>query len=340
MAPTRLEPENMLYLYAIVPAAGCAGIAEILGDEFHLIKRGPFAAIAKPTAETLLTGLDRQELARRLLAHQQVVESVMARSPVLPVKFATIAPDRASAECLLANGNAEFTAAFKRLEGTTQFEVLVTWDLEAVFAEIALTSEVIRLKAELSATAQVDQAASAKLGVAVKRMLEQRRSELARELSATLRAVAIDAIDSALMDDRMVLNLALLVDSGQADAIDLSLEALDAAHDGRLNFRCVGPLPPHSFATVEVSFLDAGRIARAREILELDGDQDEKMVRTAYHRLAKKTHPDLAQDGPNSDGMTALHDAYTTLCAHARAGGPVLVSVRRQEAASASGGVM
>jgi len=333
MASASPKPEGMFYLYAIVPVAGCAGVLENLGDEFHPIEQGPFVAVTRPTTGMSLAGHDRQELARLLLAHQQVVESVMAGTPVLPVKFATVAPDRASAERCLASGSAEFTAAFERLEGTTQFEVLVTWDLEQVFAEIAQTPEVIRLKAELAATGQIDPAASAKLGFAVKTMLEQRRGALAEELSDALRTVATDAIANALMDDRMVLNLALLVDSGQVDALGRCLEALDTAHDGQLYFRCVGPLPPHSFATVEVSFLDPCKIARAREILELDGDPDAGAVRAAYHRLAKRKHPDLAAEPADGDGMTALNDAYTTLCAYAQAGGPELISVCRQEAA-------
>lgn len=319
-ANTATDP---LYLFGIVPLSACAGLRGNLGNGVRLIRRGPFAAIVRRSAETSFAGRDRQDLARLLLAHQQVVESIMGRAPVLPVKFATVAPDQASVERCLASGAAKFAETFERLAGKIQFEILVTWDLDQVFAEIAQSPEVIELKREL--------APSVKLGTAVKTLLDQRRAEVSSGLSAALRAIARDAIDNALMDDRMVLNLALLIDDGQASALDHCLEALDEAHGGRLNFRCVGPLPPYSFATVEVSFLDADKVSWARRVLELDEEADAAELRTAYRKLAWQTHPDVAGEATDSSGMTTLQDAYHTLCAFAEANGPVQVSVCRQE---------
>jgi hypothetical protein len=337
MALARSKPEGGVYLYAIIQAGGGADNPQELDDGLQLITQGPFAAVARTTAEASFAGRGRQELARLLLSHQQTIESVMARAPVLPVKFATVAPDRESVERCLASGAAKFAEAFGRLAGRTQFEVLVTWDLDKVFTEIARSAEVVRLKSELAATGQVDRAASVKLGTAVKGLLDERRDAVSEKLSGELRGIAIDAIDNALMDDRMVLNLALLIGRSQAAALDRCLEALDGAYDGKLNFRCVGPLPPHSFATVEVSFLDAGKVSWARGVLELDEVADAEDVRAAYRRLAKRVHPDLRGEQASGNGMNVLHDAYKTLCAYVETGGPVLVSVCRQETRVAGG---
>lgn len=314
---------DALYLYAIAPRSACANIRGNLGDSVHLVQGEAFAAIVRPTAEVSFAGRDRQDLARLLLAHQQVVEGIMAQMPVLPVKFATVAPDRASVERCLASGEAEFAKTFVRLAGKTQFEILVTWGLDQVFAQIARSPEVIRLKQEMARPVE--------LGAAVKGLFDERRGEVAEGLSAALRAIATDVVDNALMDDRMVLNLALLIDAAKAGALDDCLEELDAAHDGMLNFRCVGPLPPYSFGTVEASFLDAGQLSWARGVLELGEDLDVAAVRNAYRRLARKLHPDVAGEAADQGGMTNLHNAYQTLCAFAEANGPVHVSVSRQE---------
>lgn len=332
-----------LYLYAIVPVdddcGDIMGAARDLPNGIQLIGKGKWAAAVGDSAEGDLRGRDRRELARLLLAHQKVVERIMAVLPVLPVKFGTLAPDRASVERCLEGGSGEFAAAFESLKGKAQFEILATWDLDTVFAEIATDPAVMRLKAELVAAAgNPDREAAARLGRLVKRNLERRRGELGETLSGALRQAATDGVASPLMDDRMVLNLALLVDADRTDALDRCLEAVDAAHEGRLNFRCVGPLPPYSFAMVEITFLDDEEIARARNVLQLESVRSREQVRAAYRRLAKKAHPDAAADRTHGDDMTALHDAYKTLASFADAGGPVMVSVRRQEAAGAGVG--
>lgn len=316
------ENANPLYLYAIVPVSACADIEGALDEGMRLVRGEDHAAVVRPTAGPAFAGRSRQDLARLLLAHQQVTETIMARAPVLPVKFATVAPDQASVEHCLASGNADFAESFARLAGKCQFEILVTWDPGQVLAQIARTTEVARLKREL--------ATPVALGAAVKGLFDQQRAEVAEGLVTTLRMVAADMAGNALMDDRMVLNLALLIDADNTDTLDDCLEVLDALHDGQLNFRCVGPLPPHSFGTVEASFLDSGQISWARGVLELDEGADTAELRSAYHRLAKRLHPDAADGAADGGGMTNLHHAYQMLRAFVDASGPVQVSVVRQ----------
>lgn len=324
------ELGNAFYLYAIVPRDACASIRGDLGDEVRLVDGGGvFGAVVRPTAATSFVGRDRRHLARLLLAHQQVVENIMAHGPVLPVKFATIAPDEESVERCLKSGGAAFAEAFARLAGKIQYEILVTWDLDQVLAEIARSPEVISMKQVMATPVE--------LGTAVKNLLERRRCDIAGEISEALRAIAEDFVDNALMNDRMVLNIALLIDEEKLGALDDCLETLDASRDGKLGFRCVGPLPPYSFATVEASFLDKGRVSHARDLLELDENADAVAVHDAYRRLARMYHPDVAGEGGGDDRMAILHDAYRTLRAVAEASGPVQVAVRRQELKVESG---
>lgn len=332
---------SALRIYAVVAMDGDVAkirhVIEGLQDEVELIGGGRFGAVVSNAVPTVPADLDRRELARRLLAHQQVVERVMAVAPVLPVKFSTLAPDRKCVERSLEVGEEKFATAFEGLMGKAQFEVVVTWDIERVFGEIAAEPAIVELKAELAAAAgNVGEHQRAEFGRIVKQSLERRQSEVGAGLQGALSGVAIDSIVGPLMDDHMVLNLALLVAAEPADTLDRCLEDLDAAHDGRLSFRCVGPLPPHSFATVEISFLGLDEIAHAQSVLELDCVQHADEVRAAYRRIAKRIHPDVAPDRAGGVEMTMLYDAYKALLSFVDAGGPVAVAVRRQEAASAA----
>ena len=122
------------------------------------------------------------------------------------------------------------------------------------------------------------------------------------------------------MDDQMVANLALLVAKDAGDALDRRLAELDEEFGKRLNFRCIGPLPPYSFATVEVSLPSFETIDRARRILSLGERAGLADIKSAYRRRIRQVHPDLSS-AVAGDGSPAarLTDAYKTLMNYAAA---------------------
>jgi len=344
-----------IYMYAIVPSGqrGQSAVAgmEAFAGRLGTIEAGPFSAVVGGGPAHGLKGRGREELGRLLLAHQQVIEQLMDAAAVLPVKFGTQAPDEMGVRKALERGRGLFEMAFAELEGCTQFEVLVSWDLDAVFADIAMEEPVARLKARMAGGAQG--ATPAALGELVKDALERRRAALAGRLSDALRSIAVDAIVQPVVADRIVLHMALLVKADAVDAVDRCLETLDADFGGELSFRCVGPTAPASFATVEIEFLEAVEIEQASRTLEVDLNASSADVRFAYHRLARRFHPDTAGAREEGSGaMAALTKAYESLSRYVRAreserGGndppcldpapmrAVLVSLRRQGAASA-----
>ncbi len=81
----------------------------------------------------------------------------------------------------------------------------------------------------------------------------------------------------------MVADLALLLPRGASDALDRRLAELDEEFGSRLNFRCIGPLPPYSFATVEVNLPSFEAIDRARG-LEPREKAGLAEIKSAYRR--------------------------------------------------------
>ena len=135
-----------------------------------------------------------------------------------------------------------------------------------------------------------------------------------------MRSLTTDLIENSVMDDRMVANLALLLPKDASDMLDHELAELDSAFDGRLDFRCVGPLPPYSFATVEVSLPSFEAVDRARRVLSLGTHARLTEIKSAYHRRIREAHPDLASNvAVDSDCAAKLTDAYKTLINYAAA---------------------
>ena len=350
-----------IYLYAIVPS-GSDGQDALAGTDtspgsLSTIAVGPYSAVVGSSPAPELKGRSREDLARMLIAHQRVLERFTRMAWVLPVKFGTRMPDEKGIYELLERGRSLFDSTFAELQGCTQLEISVTWDIDAEFADIASEVPVAQLKAQIAdSVAGATAARRLALGRLVKQALDRRRAAVATHVSDALRAVAIDTIANPVAADRAVLHLVLLLKTDALGKVDRCLETLDAAYGGRLCFRCVGPMPAANFATLEIEVLEGGEVEHAGRVLGVAPTVSLDEVRSAFHRLARAAHPDAADRSDDSAGtMAALSDAYKVLARYARAreaypqgGGSavsdpdiaapaVLVSIRRPDAESGVG---
>ena len=275
------------------------------------------AAVTGRTAVTDYRGLGRQAAVRYLVTHQRVVEAVMADYPILPVKFGTVLADEAGVLRLLAQGEPLFREALARIAGRVQMEVVVLWTPQEVFAQVAQEEPIVRLKAELAARPPQEITADrVALGQMVFASLERRRNVIRDRVLPALKKIAADVATNPLMDETMVLNVALLIDKTASDTLSRELDVLDQEFGGRLTFRCVGPLPPYSFATVEVQTPTFEAVDGARGRLGLGASATAGEIKKAYHRLAEQLHPDRnTEDAQAETRMNELTQAYRLLTA-------------------------
>lgn len=314
---------SRIYLYAIVPAAerppfDVAGVWPA-DPQVRTIRGGGLAAVVGASPPVDFRALPREDAVRYLLAHQRVVEAVMRGSAALPVKFGTVLADEADVVSLLARGESVLSPPLVRLARHVQIELIVSWPLDQVLREVAAEDAVAQLKAQIAAQAATSDR-RVELGRLVKASIDRRRSSCRTRIVAALQSVVADVAENALMDDRMVANLALLVPDGAIAAFDQCLAQLDEVFDGRLNFRCIGPLPPYSFATVEVILPSFDAIDQARRTLSLGDTAGRAEIKSAYRRLIKMSHSDLRISAPVDDGQAAkLTDAYKTLMSYVQA---------------------
>jgi hypothetical protein len=312
------------HLYGIIPT-GDEVIFDVAGiddddDRVYSVPHGDIAAVVSASPLVDYRGLKREQAVHYLVTHQRVVETVMRSFPVLPVKFGTPLRDVPEVRRLLARGETLFRSALREFAGLVQLEVVVLWNLPEVLREIGQEEAIAQAKSEVTArTATATITERIAIGQMVQVSLERHRAALRdRVLLPTLRDVALDVVVNPVMDDNMVANLALLVDQTSRRPLEQRLDVLDDEFGGRLRFRCVGPLPPYSFASVEVEAPSFEAVNDARQQLGLGEKGTPGEIKQVYRRLAGQWHPDHNPHNPEAEThMAMLNQAYNLLTRYA-----------------------
>ena len=295
----------------------------LLGREVFAVQHADLAAIVSRSPVRAYAAMAKHEVVPFLFAHQAVIEKVMDTRTVVPVKFGTTARNAAAVRTILARGHAPLTAALAAMEGRIELDVVAAWrDLNRALLEVAGREEIEARRAAI-ASRPFGQTREERieLGRLLKAQVDQLREQRAAEILEALTSLAETVRPHALVDERMILNTALLVQRSREPEVDRSLNRLNEQYGDAINFRCVGPLPPYSFSTVEVRSFDFRLVDRARKLLGLGERAGLPAVKGAYRRLAWGRHPDGAGPGEGGRGFDELAAAYRILSEYCEAGG-------------------
>ena len=237
----------MTVVYGIVPAeTPLDGVpAGIGGAPVGRVVSGGLAALVSP-----VEGEELRATRRDLLSHSAVLERAIAAGPVLPLRFGIVLRDEdAVAQELLEPRHDELTALLERFERLVELRVKAFYDQDAVLREIVRADPAIaRLnEATRGASDAAAQAQRVRLGEAVAHALEARRENDSHAIFARLRPLAADAVVEE--SESLAFTASFLVDRGRVEAFDVAMDELAREHEGRITFKYLGPLPPHSFVS-------------------------------------------------------------------------------------------
>jgi DnaJ-domain-containing protein 1 len=304
------------YLYGVVPANGSRhfGPIGIKGSEVRAVPHGDLAMIAGSAERISFAELPAEKALGYLAEHQRVLEHVMADLPIIPLKFGTYADDQEQIIGILESGRSELTRALKNYAGKVEMDVAASWaDLQAVLGELAGDEAVVSMKAEIASEAGATMDQRIRLGQLVKNLLGQLNERVASRLVIALQSRWPNFAVNPTKDDSMVLNAAILIDRGQEDQFDQIIQELNRDYENRLSFRCVGPLPPYSFATAEVKTTSAGDLDAARKVLELAESASLAEIKASHRRLLREYHPDKNPHPEAADKVKEVSAAYELL---------------------------
>jgi len=311
------------YIYGIITGSNETSLGISGLDSFspvYTIAHQDLGCVLSDYSGEAFGALSKEELVRRLLAHQRVVERVMQEHTVLPVKFGTLLNNSQEVLDLLSQGHSQFMGALAAIRDKVEIEVAATWDTEQVLQEISKEEEVVRAREAIARKGQPTVEAQVQLGQIVKACMDRRRDSYRERMIDFLKSTAIDAQPNALVSDQMVMNVAFLVDWARQQEFDERVNQLDDLFQNEITFRVIGPLPPYSFSTVEITRLTPEQVEEARDILHLRDVISEAEVRKAYRRLAAEEQRNLKTgDKLAKDRFARLKQASELLLRYCRA---------------------
>lgn len=200
-------------------------------------------------------------LEEKVLAHQNVLASVLPSHTVLPLAFCTIYRSEDGVRAMLAERHDSFLSALKRLCGRQEWGVKLTYDSERLSQHIEESSE--RVQAHTSELQNMAHGAAFFAQKKQERVVEEEMERLCDECAQRTHDRLVSRADVAVIGSlrgmgmadgggEMLLNGAYLVVEEGLAAFRAELQALEEEYSGQgFSYAMTGPWPPYSFVGAE-----------------------------------------------------------------------------------------
>jgi len=223
------------------------------------IAGAPLRVVASEDVAALVSEIDSHDvrLGRdEVLLHADVLERALGRGTVLPMRFGVVMSDAEEIRSrLLEEHAAELSAQLAEFAGKVEIRIRATYEQEP------LLREVVREHPEIASLREAVRGESndatyyerIRLGELVAAAIQRRRGHDGRAIVDALAAAALAVEIGEPAHERIVVQASFLVDRDRLVEFDAILDDVAGDYGGRIRFKYVGPLPPHSFVELAQS---------------------------------------------------------------------------------------
>ena len=311
---------------------GAIGFTDPFGDRAKVkaIHYGGISMVACDLDEWRLNESDKHDLLNKLLEHQKTTEQLMKKRFILPVKFGTTVEDERAIISILSRYHAELKNGIKEMKDFVEVDVVATWDPIAEVKKIGETDdEIKKLKAKIQKLApdKMGEAMMA-IGKMLQEKLEEKRVKVDKLIASALKSHFVKDSCHERFEDKMVINNSYLLKAGSESVFFEALDKVDNKLESSIIFKCIHPLPPHSFATIVVNKVDAHELKDAIDLFDVTAKTTVEEIKNKNRELTKKFHPDKAGKG-SADKFEKLNKGGRLLLNILKNASPLEIDLKR-----------
>ncbi|WGP08381.1 GvpL/GvpF family gas vesicle protein [Streptomyces sp. SH5] len=232
------------YIYAItgadhpLPFGGLHGVGDPPA-ELRTLRTDLLAAVVSEAPDGL------RAKRRDVMAHQNVLEALMAGGATLPMRFGLVGPGDDEVIAALDREADAYRERLAQLDGRVEYNLKAGRDEDDLLREIMTESDEIRqLNERTRARGSHDDRVA--LGELVAREVAARGQREAEDVAARLADAATHS-SHAEPAPQQFLNLSFLVPRAETDAFVAAVRREAEERGDAYSFTLTGPLPPYSF---------------------------------------------------------------------------------------------
>ncbi len=133
--------KNGIYIYGIIKTSGPQelgdiGISNKDVPDVLTIRFKDIAAVVSHGPLMTYDSLAKEQVVKDLVIHQFVLEKVMTRFTIVPIKFGTMVETKDEVSAFLENGYVLLSNERGKMEGKIELDIVAWWELPKILAAI------------------------------------------------------------------------------------------------------------------------------------------------------------------------------------------------------------
>ncbi|MFZ5649725.1 MAG: GvpL/GvpF family gas vesicle protein [Bacillota bacterium] len=247
----------------------------------------------------------RKEFFDWMIVHQQVLNYVYERAKVIPFKVGSSVGKVSNLQTMIESNGRLFKDILKTIQDVDEWNIIVSFsDMQQVLLKAGEAPAVKDLKEEIRKKHCVTREDLIPVGRLIQAVLNNWKKQIADQIIREVKSITDNIFINDTVDESTLLSMSFLSIPAGVDKIIDILNSFPEEAD--LSVKLVGPMPPHSFYTLEVKSIDKEKLARALNTLGIAGIPAYQEIVKAKRSILHHVHPDSGTVHDNGQVQAVL----------------------------------